>query len=41
VLTRSLVNQIFHAPSERLRQLDDEALGQRLVALFADGAPGA
>ena len=41
LLTRSLVNQIFHAPSERLRQLDDEALGQRLVALFADGAPGA
>ncbi len=41
VLTRSLVNQIFHAPSERLKLLDDEALGQRLVALFAGGAPGA
>lgn len=39
VLTRSLVNQIFHAPSERLKTLDDDALGQRLVALFAEPAP--
>ena len=33
-LTRSLVNQIFHAPTERLRTLDDRKLAGKLAALF-------
>ncbi len=35
-LTRSLVDQIFHRPSTRLRAMDDEELGRELVALFAE-----
>ncbi len=34
-ITRSLVNRIFHAPSERLRQAADPAGEQALLALFA------
>ena len=34
-ITRSLVKQIFHHATERLRALDDPALGDRVVALFA------
>jgi glutamyl-tRNA reductase len=37
VLTRSLVNQLFHAPSERLKAHEDEAFGNRVAALFARG----
>lgn len=33
-ITRSLVNKIMHLPSERLRQLDDAALGRELALLF-------
>lgn len=33
-LTRSLVNQIFHAPSAKLRTLDDPQLGRKLAELF-------
>jgi len=33
-LTRSLVNQIFHAPSARLRTMDDPQLGRTVAALF-------
>ncbi|MEP7214828.1 MAG: hypothetical protein ABI782_01165 [Anaerolineaceae bacterium] len=36
VLTRSLVEQIFHRPSVRLRHAADESLGMEVVALFAD-----
>lgn len=38
-ITRSLVNQLFHAPSERLRQLDDPELQDLVATLFgpADG----
>jgi glutamyl-tRNA reductase len=35
-ITRSLVNQLFHLPSERLKALDDPPLGERFVALFSD-----
>jgi glutamyl-tRNA reductase len=35
IITRSLVNRIFHVPSSRLRDLDDEQLGQQFAALFA------
>ncbi len=34
-ITRSLVNRIFHEPSARLRELDDEQLGRQVAALFA------
>ncbi len=34
-ITRSLVNRIFHGPSARLRDLDDDQLGQQVAALFA------
>jgi glutamyl-tRNA reductase len=34
VLTRSLVNQIFHGPSQRLKQMDDQRLSAELAALF-------
>lgn len=34
-LTRSLVNQLFHAPSERLKQSADPAFGRRVAELFA------
>jgi glutamyl-tRNA reductase len=34
-ITHSLVNRIFHGPSARLRDLDDEQLGQQVAALFA------
>ncbi len=34
-ITRSLVNQIFHRPTERLRLIEDPSLGARLVDLFA------
>lgn len=33
-LTRSLVNQIFHEPSRRLKELGDQRLGAELAALF-------
>jgi glutamyl-tRNA reductase len=33
-ITRSLVNQIFHLPAERLRGLEDSALRDRIVELF-------
>lgn len=35
VLTRSLVNQIFHGPSQRLKQIDDPRLSEQFAALFA------
>lgn len=34
-LTRSLVNQLFHVPSERLKQGADPAFGRRVAELFA------
>ena len=34
-ITRALVNQIFHRPSQRLRTLEDSELAARLAALFA------
>lgn len=34
-ITRSLVNRIFHRPSERLKRLADPALESQLAALFA------
>jgi glutamyl-tRNA reductase len=33
-ITRSLLNRIFHAPSERLRQLGDDEFARELAALF-------
>ncbi len=40
-VTRSVVNRIFHAPSERLRQAADPAAEEALLALFApDEDPG-
>ncbi len=33
-ITRSLVNQIFHRPSQRLRQSEDEELATAFAALF-------
>lgn len=35
-ITRSLVNQLFHRPSERLKSLDDPSLGERFAALFSE-----
>ncbi len=35
LITRALVNRIFHSPSERLRDLDDPQLGASVAALFA------
>jgi len=34
-ITRSLVNQIFHLPSKRLREDGNDELGERFAALFA------
>ena len=34
-ITRSLVNQIFHLPSKRLRESENDELGERFAALFA------
>ena len=34
-ITRALINQIFHGPSQRLRTLEDADLAARLAALFA------
>ena len=34
-ITHALVNRIFHTPSERLRELDDEQLSRSIAALFA------
>jgi glutamyl-tRNA reductase len=34
-ITRSLINQVFHRPTERLRANSDPEFGQRLVELFA------
>jgi glutamyl-tRNA reductase len=34
-ITRSLVNQIFHQPSARLKSIDDPAFAARFAALFA------
>lgn len=36
-LTRSLVDQIFHTPTERLREIADDSLAHELAALFARG----
>ena len=36
-ITRSLVNQIFHEPSARLKSIDDPAFAARFAALFAAG----
>jgi len=33
-ITRGLVNQLLHAPSVRLREVDDPELAERLAALF-------
>lgn len=33
-ITRSLVNQIFHLPSERLRSVDDPSFANQFAALF-------
>lgn len=33
-ITRSLVNKLFHGPSERLRRIDDPDLAYRFAALF-------
>lgn len=38
VITRSLVNQLFHTPSKRLRELGDADLEAQFVALFAGGS---
>jgi glutamyl-tRNA reductase len=35
-LTRSLVNQLFHTPSARLRQLNDSVLADQLLELFRE-----
>lgn len=37
-ITRSLVNQIFHLPSERLRRINDAEWHERFAALFSDDA---
>ncbi len=37
-ITRALVNQIFHLPSERLRRIDDAEWHERFVALFSEEA---
>jgi glutamyl-tRNA reductase len=37
-ITRALVNQLFHEPSQRLRRMDADE-GRRLVALFEREAP--
>jgi glutamyl-tRNA reductase len=34
-ITRSLVNRVFHRPMERLRTLEDRALGESVADLFA------
>lgn len=34
-LTRGLINQVFHLPSERLRAIDDAELGERFADLFS------
>lgn len=34
-ITRGLVNQLLHAPSARLRELDDPELARRVAGLFA------
>lgn len=34
-ITRTLVNQIFHLPSERLKQLDDPDVAHQFATLFA------
>jgi len=34
VITRSLVNQLFHRPSERLKELNDPELGEHVLSLF-------
>ncbi len=39
-ITRALVNQIFHLPTERLRAMRDPELGARFAELFAP-SPGA
>jgi glutamyl-tRNA reductase len=36
VITRALVNQLFHLPSERLKSIEDPELADRFVALFAE-----
>ena len=39
-ITRGLVNQLFHRPTQRLRESDDREFEARVVGLFAAGAPG-
>ena len=34
-ITRSLVQQLFHRPTTRLREMDDPELSARLAGLFA------
>ncbi|MDZ7729620.1 MAG: hypothetical protein U5Q44_16260 [Dehalococcoidia bacterium] len=34
-ITRSLLNRVFHAPSERLKHIDDPEMAQQVVDLFA------
>jgi glutamyl-tRNA reductase len=36
-LSRSLVNQLFHAPSQKLKELDDARLGREFLSLFEPG----
>lgn len=38
-ITRALLNQVFHRPSQRLRSMDDTDLAARLAALFAHETP--
>lgn len=40
-ITRSLVNHLFHRPTERLRNVDDPALAELFVQLFAVEQPPA
>ncbi len=37
-ITRSLINQIFHQPSQRLRQPENTELAQAVAALFTNGS---
>jgi glutamyl-tRNA reductase len=37
-ITRALVNRLFHAPCEQLKEIDDAELRRRVVSLFVDHA---
>ena len=41
VITQALVSRLMHAPSERLRQMDDPELAERVADLFANREPQA